>query len=269
MIIMRNIPKLLLLYCIQTLNLIEGNELVVNVKSLTGEIFKEKISSNSSDDWISLEYTQAYSTHVTHILDFKQELQVVHVVRLGEEELGQKPFQQMCFISKFSRDDFISSDAMSKLRQKNPWTVRTPEENLETDELDVDLSIDVDTVGAVLSPHVSSLCSSSPTTTFASSRDLKSWLNSRHDVDSDWASLSDGSHQLPSRGVLSCNQLTAAAQPCICQQQVCLWWYPCGLKFCKDRDDSGKAITYRCGIRTCRRCRIYSFYAATQAQCIR
>ncbi|KAA0192475.1 hypothetical protein HAZT_HAZT000969 [Hyalella azteca] len=235
----------------------------------TGEIFKEKISSNSSDDWISLEYTQAYSTHVTHILDFKQELQVVHVVRLGEEELGQKPFQQMCFISKFSRDDFISSDAMSKLRQKNPWTVRTPEENLETDELDVDLSIDVDTVGAVLSPHVSSLCSSSPTTTFASSRDLKSWLNSRHDVDSDWASLSDGSHQLPSRGVLSCNQLTAAAQPCICQQQVCLWWYPCGLKFCKDRDDSGKAITYRCGIRTCRRCRIYSFYAATQAQCIR
>lgn len=208
------------------------------------------------------------------LLPVLQELQVVHVIRLGEEELGQKPYQEMCFVSRFSKQDCISSDAMSKLRQKNPWTIRFPEEDLGSEQLDLDLSLDVEGgAGGLLSPHVLSLCATAPSTTYASTRDLKTWVNERQDVDSDWAAVSDASHQLPSRGVVSCNSIqlqhnSSLQQPCICRQEVCLWWYPCGLKFCKDRDDSGKSVSYRCGIRTCKRCRVYAFYAAAATSCL-
>lgn len=36
---------------------------------------------------------------------------------LGEEERGQSQYQVMCFVTKFQKGDFISSDAMAKLRQ--------------------------------------------------------------------------------------------------------------------------------------------------------
>lgn len=36
---------------------------------------------------------------------------------LGEEERGQSQYQVMCFVTKLQRGDFISSDAMAKLRQ--------------------------------------------------------------------------------------------------------------------------------------------------------
>ena len=47
---------------------------------------------------------------------------MVHVVRLGEEELGQKPYQEVCFVTRFTKEDYISSDAMSKLRQVSQIT---------------------------------------------------------------------------------------------------------------------------------------------------
>ena len=46
-----------------------------------------------------------------------QEVQIFQVTVLGEEELGQNQFQVMCFVSRFVKNEFISSDAMSKLRQ--------------------------------------------------------------------------------------------------------------------------------------------------------
>lgn len=36
---------------------------------------------------------------------------------LGEEERGQSQYQVMCFVTKFQKGDFITSDAMAKLRQ--------------------------------------------------------------------------------------------------------------------------------------------------------
>lgn len=36
---------------------------------------------------------------------------------LGEEERGQSQYQVMCFVTKLQRGDFISADAMAKLRQ--------------------------------------------------------------------------------------------------------------------------------------------------------
>ena len=37
-----------------------------------GELFKETISANHTDDWVSLEYSQPDNMHVTHVMDFKQ-----------------------------------------------------------------------------------------------------------------------------------------------------------------------------------------------------
>jgi hypothetical protein len=46
-----------------------------------------------------------------------QEAQVLKALVLGEEERGQSQYQVMCFVTKFQKGDFISSDAMAKLRQ--------------------------------------------------------------------------------------------------------------------------------------------------------
>jgi len=42
---------------------------------------------------------------------------VLKALVLGEEERGQSQYQVMCFVTKFTKSDFISSDAMAKLRQ--------------------------------------------------------------------------------------------------------------------------------------------------------
>lgn len=46
-----------------------------------------------------------------------QEVQVLKALVLGEEERGQSQYQVMCFLTKLQKGDFISSDAMAKLRQ--------------------------------------------------------------------------------------------------------------------------------------------------------
>jgi hypothetical protein len=42
---------------------------------------------------------------------------VLKALVLGEEERGQSQYQVMCFVTKFQKGDFITSDAMAKLRQ--------------------------------------------------------------------------------------------------------------------------------------------------------
>jgi hypothetical protein len=46
-----------------------------------------------------------------------QEVQILKALVLGEEERGQSQYQVMCFVCHFQKEEFISSDAMSKLRQ--------------------------------------------------------------------------------------------------------------------------------------------------------
>lgn len=47
----------------------------------------------------------------------RQEALVLKALVLGEEERGQSQYQVMCFVTKFQKGDFITSDAMAKLRQ--------------------------------------------------------------------------------------------------------------------------------------------------------
>ncbi|RXG67707.1 Out at first protein [Armadillidium vulgare] len=188
-------------------------QLIVNVKAQSGEILKESFFTNASDDSVTLEFSLQDGSHTAQIVDFKQELQIFRVIMLGEEELDQSPFQVFCFVTKFAKGDFISSDAMSKLRQKNPTTVRTPEGDHGTEEFTMDLSLDVE------------------------------------DVDWDWSTVREATRRLPAKGLSSCIE-NSKDSSCICNHQICISWYPCGLKYCTGKDNSGKTVSYRCGIRT-------------------
>lgn len=106
---------------------------------------QETITSNVVEDIITLEFQRSDGTLVTLLLDSRnvsedntsisrsnrkrfsnffslffpdsQEVQILKALVLGEEERGQSQYQVMCFVTKFVKSDFISSDAMAKLRQ--------------------------------------------------------------------------------------------------------------------------------------------------------
>ncbi|CAL4204878.1 unnamed protein product [Meganyctiphanes norvegica] len=247
---------------------LKANAATVNEKAPLGEVLKETISANVSEDSVVLEFAQR-DGYITQVIDFKQELEILKVIVLGEEELGQNAYQVMCFVTRFLRGDFISADAMSKLRQKNPGTVRTPEEDRGTEDFDLDLSVDVTTASS-LSSHIPRLCGEASTATYASDRDLKLWTQQRTDIDTDWSSISEVTNHLPTRGVARCSDggrdLNSS---CACRYQACIAWYPCGLKYCKGKDkDSGKNVSYRCGIRTCRKCRNFSYFVSQRQLCL-
>ena len=112
----------------------------------------------------------------------------------------------MCFVTRFIRNEFISPDAMSKLRQvyklchnrdvmpdgilnkvrgdltiiynyrillqKNPGAIRHPEEDKGLEVIPMELMVDVD-ASQVLSPYISSLCAKAKESTFTRDSDLK------------------------------------------------------------------------------------------------
>ena len=53
----------------------------------------------------------------SYVVFYLQEVQIFKTVILPEEELGQDNIQTFCFVVRFVKNEFISSDAMSKLRQ--------------------------------------------------------------------------------------------------------------------------------------------------------
>ncbi|KAB7500206.1 Out at first protein [Armadillidium nasatum] len=213
-----------------------------------------------------LEFSLQDGSHTAQIVDFKQELQIFRVIMLGEEELDQSPYQVFCFVTKFAKGDFISSDAMSKLRQKNPTTVRTPEGDHGTEEFTMDLSLDVEG-SSFISSHIPSLCAAASSSTYASEKDLKLWVTQKQDVDWDWSTVREATRRLPAKGLSFCSE-NSKDSSCICNHQICISWYPCGLKYCTGKDNSGKTVSYRCGIRTCRKCYKFNFYVTQKQACL-
>lgn len=71
-----------------------------------------------------------------------------------------------------------------------------------------------------------------------------------------------------------CNEVSSIWAPCICSLELCIGWYPCGLKYCKggknDNALSSNQInsSYRCGIKTCRKCSNFSYYVRQKQQCL-
>lgn len=67
-----------------------------------------------------------------------------------------------------------------------------------------------------------------------------------------------------------CNDVSGLWTPCTCLLETCIGWYPCGLKFCKGKLDNGigNNASYRCGIKTCRKCNQFMYYVQQKQQCL-
>ncbi|KAI8423481.1 hypothetical protein MSG28_012599 [Choristoneura fumiferana] len=103
-------------------------QLLINVKNQGGDVMQESITANVTEDTVTLEFLRLDGVFISQLVDFANEVEAMKVVIPAEEELGQTGPQTLCFLTHAAQADFIAPDAMAKLRQKNPGTVRVAEE---------------------------------------------------------------------------------------------------------------------------------------------
>lgn len=87
------------------------------------------------------------------------------------------------------------------------------------------------------------------------------------------SSLESAVTSFPQTSPSRCSEVSGIWAPCICTLELCIGWYPCGLKYCKGKQDNtiGKVLnnsSYRCGIKTCRKCSQFSYYVRQKQQCL-
>lgn len=200
-----------------------------------------------------------------------QEVRILKALVLGEEERGQNLYQVMCFVTKFNKGDFISSDAMAKLRQKNPSTIRTPEEDKGKETFTMTSWVHLNR-SMPITRHLVSVCGEAIDATYVRDVDLKAWSEL---PGSSISSLEAATIKFPDTLSSRCNEVSSLWAPCICTLETCIGWYPCGLKYCKgkmqngvDSSQSQQATNYRCGIKTCRKCSQFSYYVRQKQQCL-
>lgn len=79
-------------------------------------------------------------------------------------------------------------------------------------------------------------------------------------------------HLFPPTSPSRCSDVTGLWAPCVCSLEMCIGWYPCGLKYCKGKPDVNNGIagnaSFRCGIKTCRKCNHYSYYVSEKQHCL-
>ncbi|XP_063822966.1 out at first protein [Ostrinia nubilalis] len=261
--------KLILLYMlIRSTNL----QLLINVKNQGGDVMQENITANVSEDTVTLEFLRLDGVFVSQLVDFTNEVEAMKVVIPGEEELGQAGHQALCFLTHAAQADFIAPDAMAKLRQKNPGTVRVAEEDKGWRQTTA--TAWAERAASVLSPPAARHCARAAV--FLRAADLARWAPRPGSEQQSLASLvspfperalSAEGEAGGARGVPACAGAAQPADECICHLEVCVNWYPCGLKYCKGKPQGG--LSYRCGIKTCRRCYRHLFYTARRDACPR
>ncbi|KAI0225032.1 Out at first protein [Lamellibrachia satsuma] len=240
-------------------------QLVVNVKNKGGEVLQETILANISLDTIRLDFQEYDGTLIAQFIDIKNDVQIFKVLVLGEEERGQSQSQVMCFVTRFIKNEFISSDAMSKLRQKNPGATRHPEEDKGVESYQMDLMVDL-SLAHLISPHIVQVCEDAADATYIRDMDLK--LISTSVAGKDYMVMLGATKRTALLRVQNCRDTTELWRQCMCQFEICVGWYPCGLKYCRGKDSSGKVVSYRCGIKTCRKCRHFTYYTRQKANCL-
>uniref|UniRef100_A0A182QP39 Out at first protein n=1 Tax=Anopheles farauti TaxID=69004 RepID=A0A182QP39_9DIPT len=237
-----------------------------------GEIVQETITSSVGDETCTLEFQRSDGTLITELIDFKSEVQVLKALVLGEEERGQSQYQVMCFVTKFQKGDFITADAMVKLRQKNPSTIRTPEEDRGKENYTMTGWVQLDRATPI-SRHVAPFCVEAKDATYVREADLRAWA----ELPGSSISILESAVKLfPSANTVTapsrCSDVSAIWAPCLCTLEMCIGWYPCGLKYCKGKPEnalqSNGGGSYRCGIKTCRKCHQYSYYVREKQQCL-
>ncbi|KAJ8035272.1 Out at first protein [Holothuria leucospilota] len=256
-------------------------QLVVNVKNAGGDLIQETIKADTTQDVITVDFQKLDGTLIKIILDFHSEVQITRLTVLGEEERNEKLYQRLCFVNHFTKNSFISTDAMSKLRQKNPGTVRNPEEDLGREQLQMDMGVNLERAFRI-SKHIRDACSEARTTTYTREMDLKLWSKGKkavnlfphfagteEGVNATYTTLSAAVQKQPFATTASrCRDTVDFWKPCVCHIDVCIGWYPCGLKYCRGRDSAGNNVNYRCGIKTCKKCRGFDYYITQKSLCL-
>ncbi|XP_038065124.1 out at first protein-like [Patiria miniata] len=240
-------------------------QLVINVKNKGGDLIQESLHGNPAENTISLKFQKLDGTLLSMLIDFKSEVQIFKMIVLGEEERAdESQYQTMCFIFKFIKSEFISADAMSKLRQKNPGTIRNPEEDKGEERLIMNLGVDLGQASR-FSPWVFNVCSEAKGRIFTRDSDLKAWAAGNNLT---YTSRLEATHSFPLFTTSRCDETKDTGAACVCRLPICIGWYPCGLKYCRGRDSAGKTVSYRCGIKTCRKCRVFDYYVEQKLNCM-
>jgi len=255
-------------------------QLVVNVRNSGGEVIQEVIGANTTEETVKLEFQRPDGSLITQLIDFASEVQIFRMITMAEEEKGQRAdgYQVLCHVIRFSKSDFISADAMSKLRQKNPGAIRTPEEDkgLETFLMDSRILVGGNSVNAI-SPHINGLCNEALHSTYVREQDLRLVAKILNKDYRDLAAAAQSIPQLPPTNLTSnsyvdtepkCKDVKDWNAPCFCQWEICIGWYPCGLKYCRGKDGTGKVVSYRCGIKTCQKCRYFTYQTKRKELCL-
>lgn len=235
-------------------------QLVVNVSKGTDQapIVQQSIWANTTTDSVFIHFLTAQGDAVTQITDFHNKVTITAYTVPGEEELGQPLYQVFCFVSAYN-GDMIPAEAVTKLRQKHPGTVRIAEENRGTTVQDNPVRLN-QTRFSSISGHLVDLCREAGQTTFSSEHELSKILATR-----------------PPAGLLvkeraayenaaRCGEVGSANTrlSCKCSLSSCVLWYPCSLKFCRNQNADGE---HRCGIRTCSKCTVHNYLAPTSSSC--
>jgi len=243
-------------------------DLVINFSNRGDEVLQEIIAANKTTNSVTLEYVKFDGTVVTQVVDSANNLTIIRILQLGEEELGQLgTYQAICFVIESPPDEFIPPDAMSKLRQKNPGSIRSPEEDRGRDNQTFDSILSVEQ-SQWISPLIPSICDEAHHSTFVRSRDVQFWAAKKGVDASRTVQLSKPVPSQISNRPLVCDDF-GSSQPCLCRLQIVIPWFPCALKYCKVRDSAtGRKQRYRCGIRTCKRIRSFSFLVENARQCL-
>ncbi|XP_072048933.1 out at first protein homolog [Amphiura filiformis] len=263
------------------LNTFCTSQLVVNVKNKGGDLIQESIQADTKDNLITLEFQKLDGTLLKMLIDFKSEVQIFKVIVLGEEERGETQYQTVCFVTRFAKNEFISSDAMSKLRQKNPGTIRNPEEDKGKEHITLDLGIHLEKSSRI-SPYIYNICSEAKSSIYSREQDVRAWSKgnkllalypnlalSTKGSNMTYNTLISATQKL--QGTIKtprCNTSKDWWKPCQCRFEMCIGWYPCGLKYCRGRDSAGKVVSYRCGIKTCKKCRSFDYYVGQRSYCM-
>jgi len=248
------------------------NELVINVSrgQEDSNIFQQSITGNISSDIVTIEYVTTSGVGVTQLTDFRAGVTITSVTVPGEQELGQPRYQVFCFLSS-SPPDIIPPEAVTKLRQKHPGTVRVAEENKGTSVVDNTVGLVVSRSG-VLSNHLATMCKEAKETTFAP----PSLIQAYQEGTIQGARGRKGDQERPSVESFTLNELSwdklercANVEPgsnesCICSLDNCVYWYPCSLKYCHNNGGEGE---HRCGIRTCSKCTTLRFISKNKNLC--
>ncbi|XP_067293906.1 out at first protein homolog [Pseudorasbora parva] len=235
------------------------SQLTVLVRLNDGQITEELLEADSEKDIITVEFKQADGTLITFLSDFKRRVKIFRALVLGEPEKGQSQYQALCFISHLDHGELIPSEAMARLRQKNPHVVRSAEERRGVEQFTMNVVLNM-SGSWHLSTHIRNVCRDARDLVYTRQQDVQHWL----DKGVEGSIFEVFPKSLNASVLQSCSSTTDPWQPCACSYRLNLEWFPCQLKYCRGQGPN----PYKCGIKSCSKGYCFDFYTRHKQLCL-